>query len=681
MSGEIRQLKVCGLPDNTLVLANVCVHNPNDFGPKSLFLSLSNPTGSTNQKIQNIKKVIYRSEPHPSCPIGHLGLGLIQRSHHNWAFNEIINVKVYETVAKSLTKITIHFRKHKIGQNLVSIHEDEIKEVILRSLKGHYFSDGQALILQVGSNNYVLEPHVLDEGYINPQTKIDLISSDIMVNLVSAQILKRDLFKDDYNFEEIGIGGLNHELIRIFRRALSSRAIKPSIVKKLGIKHVKGILLYGPPGTGKTLIARNIGKLLTPNPPKIVNGPEILSKYHGESEAGIRNLFEDARKDSENNGENAQLHVIIFDEIDAICRTRGTLSGDSGVGDRVVNQLLSMIQGVHELDNIFIIAMTNRKDLLDPALLRAGRIEVHIEINLPDEAGRAQILRIHTKTMSSSHMLGHDVDLTQIAKLTENYSGAELEAVVKNASTFAIHETLTIQNKEKESKDEDVVVRMEHFLRAVEEIVPSFGNFNKEIKNLLPENYLWLTDKHERTHREIVELTKKSTRIKSALVYGSSGTGKSSLVYQLGYELRTKFTRVVRPIDLVNFSEDTKARYLANIFADAYLSEQSLVILDDVEILINFANLDFNISFSNKLYQTLMTLLKTPPNNPKHTLTIFVTCGDEKLANILEKACDKRFELTELEVEQAHIINKKLNLEIDDACLFVPISIGRLINL
>ena len=167
----------------------------------------------------------------------------------------------------------------------------------------------------------------------------------------------------------------------------------------MGVQHVKGMLLYGPPGTGKTLIARQIGKMLNGKEPKVVNGPEILSKYVGQSEENIRNLFADADAEQAARGDDSDLHIIIFDEIDSVCKARGSSRDGTGVHDTVVNQLLSKIDGVNSLNNILLIGMTNRKDLIDEALLRPGRLEVHVEISLPDESGRLQILGIHTAPM------------------------------------------------------------------------------------------------------------------------------------------------------------------------------------------------------------------------------------------------------------------------------------------
>lgn len=144
----------------------------------------------------------------------------------------------------------------------------------------------------------------------------------------------------------MGIGGLDKQFAEIFRRAFNTRRYPASTIEKYGMNHCKGMILYGPPGTGKTLIARKIAAVLNCADPKVVNGPEIFDKMVGGSEEKIRALFVDAEKDQKENGDESDLHVIIFDEIDAICRKRGSVSSGTGVNESVVNQLLSKIDGV-----------------------------------------------------------------------------------------------------------------------------------------------------------------------------------------------------------------------------------------------------------------------------------------------------------------------------------------------
>lgn len=241
------------------------------------------------------------------------------------------------------------------------------------------------------------------------------------------------MFKKSIDIKDLGIGGLTDEFLTIFRKVFASRLLANNIKEELGINHVRGVLLYGPPGCGKTALARQLGKLLNCIEPKIVNGPSLLNKYVGESEENTRKLFADAIADKKK-GNNNNLHLIICDEFDAIGKKRGSVSSSTGVSEQVVNTFLTMIDGVNSLDNILLICMTNRKDMIDEALLRYGRLEVHIEIKLPTKEGRVEILNIHTNKMKLSNRFDENIDLIEIANNTQNYSGAELEGLVRTAT-------------------------------------------------------------------------------------------------------------------------------------------------------------------------------------------------------------------------------------------------------
>ena len=303
-------------------------------------------------------------------------------------------------------------------------------------------SEIEALVIDVhkGAEGTVQK---IQTGVLTPNSTVIFEKEEgAFINLVGkskGKVTQQSLINPNWDFAKLGIGGLDKEFSTIFRRAFASRVLPIEIIEQLEIKHVRGILLYGPPGTGKTLIARQIGKMLNAREPKIVNGPDILNKYVGESEANIRRLFEDAEAEYKRVGNNSALHMIIFDEIDAICKQRGSVAGNSGVHDTVVNQLLSKMDGVESLNNILVIGMTNRKDMIDDALLRPGRLEVQLEISLPDEFGRHQILMIHTTQLRKYNKLARDVELKELAKLTSNFSGAELEGLVRAAESTAIN--------------------------------------------------------------------------------------------------------------------------------------------------------------------------------------------------------------------------------------------------
>lgn len=294
------------------------------------------------------------------------------------------------------------------------------------------------------------------------------------------------IFLGDFDFEKLGIGGLDAEFNRIFRRAFASRIWPQHIIKQMGITHVRGMLLYGPPGCGKTLIARQIGKILNAREPKIVNGPEILNKFVGGSEEKVRELFAEAEVEQREEGDNSMLHIIILDEMDAICKTRGTNKDGTGVSDSVVNQLLSKIDGVDSLNNILLIGMTNRKDMIDDALLRPGRLELHVEIGLPDKKGRNQILNIHTKNMKEANRISKEAlaNLDMIAEKTKNYSGAEIEGLIKAASSYALTRCVDVKDLSKAPDEKNLIVKLEDLERALDDVEPKFGAKSASLKAL-----------------------------------------------------------------------------------------------------------------------------------------------------------------------------------------------------
>ena len=287
----------------------------------------------------------------------------------------------------------------------------------------------------------------------------------------------RNIFNSGFDFAEMGIGGLDAQFNTIFKRAFASRIFPEHVVEQLGIHHVRGMLLFGPPGCGKTLIARQIGKVLNAREPKIVNGPEILDKFVGGSEQKIRDLFADAEAEQKSEGGNSMLHIVIFDEFDAICKSRGSSSDSTGVSDSIVNQLLSKIDGVDSLNNILIIGMTNRKDMIDDAILRPGRLEVHVEIGLPDEAGRTQILTIHTSQMrgATPKRITDDAEarLPELAEMTKNFSGAELEGLVRAATSSAMDRCVNKDTMEVDASK--LAVEWGDFMFAMTEVQPKFG--------------------------------------------------------------------------------------------------------------------------------------------------------------------------------------------------------------
>jgi vesicle-fusing ATPase len=438
----------------------------------------------------------------------------------------------------------------------------------------------------------------------------------------------------DFKFEDMGIGGLDTEFSAIFRRAFASRIFPPGLIEKLGIQHVKGILLYGPPGTGKTLIARQIGKMLNSREPKVINGPEVLNKYVGQSEENIRKLFADAEKEYKEKGDESGLHIIIFDELDAVCKQRGSgAGGGTGVGDSVVNQLLSKLDGVDQLNNILLIGMTNRMDMIDDALLRPGRLEVHMEISLPDEAGRAQILKIHTSKMRDNNVMDHDVNVLELAHLTKNFSGAEIGGLVKSASSFAFNRHVKVGTVAGVSDDiESMKVNRGDFMKALEEVKPAFGVSEEELETAMSAGILHYSPHIEnilKDGRLFVDLVRNSatTSLLSVLMHGPPGSGKTALAAKIAKDSGFPFIKLVSAENMVGFSEMAKIQYLNKVFTDAYKSPQNIVVVDNIERIIEWVPI--GPRFSNPVLQALMVLLtKQPPavSQPSsHSLSFMLT--------------------------------------------------------
>ncbi|CAF1623334.1 unnamed protein product [Didymodactylos carnosus] len=212
------------------------------------------------------------------------------------------------------------------------------------------------------------------------------------------------------------------------------------------MKHSRGILLSGPPGTGKTLIARTICEVLRVKP-QIVNGSEICNHLLGESEAKIRHLFHEAEFDAEKYSANSDLHIIIFDEIDALCKTRSTTGGGirHTVEENATTHLLTKIDGLNQLNNFLIIGTTNTKDSIDPALIRPGRLENVIKIGLPDSDHRLKIYNIDTKLMLQNGILDDDIDIARIIRGTNGLTGAHVEQVVRLATNNAIRRDVLVR--------------------------------------------------------------------------------------------------------------------------------------------------------------------------------------------------------------------------------------------
>ncbi|MFB6078631.1 MAG: AAA family ATPase, partial [Halarchaeum sp.] len=253
------------------------------------------------------------------------------------------------------------------------------------------------------------------------------------------------------------VGGLEGTKERL-RETIQWPLDYPEVFESMDLDSAKGVLMYGPPGTGKTLLAKAVANEANSNFISI-KGPELLNKYVGESEKGVREVFEKARANAPT--------VVFFDEIDSIAGQRGRNQSDSGVGERVVSQLLTELDGIEDLEDVVVVATTNRPDLIDSALLRPGRLDRHVHVPVPDEEARRAILEVHTREKP----LADDVDLDAVARRTDGFVGADVEALVREATMAATREFVnTVSPEEAADSVGNVRVTMDHFETALREV-------------------------------------------------------------------------------------------------------------------------------------------------------------------------------------------------------------------
>jgi len=375
------------------------------------------------------------------------------------------------------------------------------------------------------------------------------------------------------------IGGLTDEIKKV-REMIELPLRHPEIFEKLGIEAPKGVLLFGPPGTGKTLLAKAVANESNAHFISI-SGPEIMSKFYGESEARLREIFKEAKEKSPS--------IIFIDEIDSIAPKREEVTGE--VERRVVSQMLSLMDGLESRGKVIVISATNRPNAIDPALRRPGRFDREIEIKVPDKKGRKDIIMIHTRNMP----LTDDVDLTRISAVSHGYVGADLEYLCKEAAMKCLRRLLPELNMEDaklppETLDK-LVVNKDDFSKALIEVTPS-GMREVFIEN--PE-VQWddiggLLDV-KRELQEAVEWPMKYPKLyeelghkmpRGILLHGPSGTGKTLLAKAVATESEANFISVRGP-ELLSKWVGESERGIREIFRRARQASPSVIFFDEID--------------------------------------------------------------------------------------------------
>ncbi|BDC36258.1 MAG: AAA family ATPase [Candidatus Methanoliparum thermophilum] len=350
--------------------------------------------------------------------------------------------------------LKIHTRKMPLAKD---INLDSIAD----QMYGFVGADIQAVVKEAAMitlRRYLPQMN-LDEKEIPSEIldNIEITADDIKEALKEVEpSALREIIIEIPNIRWSDIGGLDIAKMEI-KEAVELPLNNPEVFEHMGIKPIKNIFLYGPPGTGKTLLAKAVATESGANF-ICIKGPELLSKWVGESEKAIREVFKKARQVAPS--------VIFFDEIDAIAPVRGMVM-DSRVSERVVNQLLTELDGMENMENVVVIAATNMPHLVDPSILRPGRFDRSIFIGVPDKAARKEIFKIHTKNMP----LASDVDLDELAEYTENYVGSDIELICREAAILVIRETFANKENIRSKK-----VEKRHFLAILDKIKPSIDD-------------------------------------------------------------------------------------------------------------------------------------------------------------------------------------------------------------
>ncbi len=558
-----------------------------------------------------------------------LGLGSVQRLFLNLNIgDDIDNITWFEELPNSLPTPSISFQISITKKSKLEITLETLTKLIHKTLDKIFIHKNQIFVIDFVGTSITLKVNKfikIDDKY----TKLYYIDSEttnfVFDNQSSKYLIIEEpvneisplskILEPDFSFEQIGVGGLDGSFLEDFRRTFATRLLPASVIREMGISNVKGLLLYGVPGCGKTRLSKSLSQLIGAGITKVVNGPECLDRYVGSSEQKIRDLFKDAEDDYKQNADKAKLHVIIFDEIDAICKSRGSNPGS--LTDSVVNQLLTKIDGVESVPNVFIIGMTNIPEVIDKALIRPGRLELKLEVGLPDYDGRIQILNIHTKKLKESGRLTEDFDVLEIANETSNYTGAELESVVKNAVSLAI-----LDNN---NNSDNLQITQDNFLEAIKKVIPNFGIPNNLLNKMIINKSLFY-DFSKQYQDDIITYFKDTETNLSRRYFCIDQSFECSLSDAANIAINSGVAHI-RYICAKQFlhihGDQSKASEINKILLEANKAPQSIIIIDRIDKICEFiAN---GRSVSSIITHTLSTWITTNDLNTNNKMVFIIT--------------------------------------------------------
>ena len=454
------------------------------------------------------------------------------------------------------------------------ITADGLQEYMIYNYLNHVFSNGDSISLntQMGSKvQFVVTNTKPSKPVIVTENTIFKLGS--LTKTVDSSVPR-------ITYDELG--GLKNEVQKI-REMVELPMRHPELFDKIGVEAPKGVLLYGPPGTGKTLLAKAVAGETNAHFISL-SGPEIMGKHYGESEERIREIFSQAEENSPS--------IIFIDEIDSIAPKRDEVSGE--LEKRIVSQLLTLMDGMKSRGKVVVIAATNRPDSIDPALRRPGRFDREIEIGIPDNDGRFDILSIHTRGMP----INEKVNLKQISKTTHGFVGADLEILSKEAAMRSLRRILPEIDLEEDKISSEILQKIEinndDFREALKEVRPSAL---REVQVQIPDvnwDDVGGLDELKDELREAVEWPVKHKEAydyvdveapKGVLLHGPPGTGKTLIAKALAKMTESNFISIKGP-ELLSKWVGESEKGVREIFRKARQAAPCIIFLDEVDALV-----------------------------------------------------------------------------------------------
>src|SRR5918992_6098869 len=506
------------------------------------------------------------------------------RKNAGAGLNDLLNVKKIDCrQAKSVTLMPL-------GNSNITV-DKEFCDFVKHRLKGYPLNEGDEISVVILGNQMDfsvqrLIPKVISR--IEQSTRLT-----IMAEITSDR-------KPRVTYEEIG--GMKEQIKRL-REIVELPMRHPEVFARLGIEPHSGILMYGSPGCGKTLIAKALASESEANF-FIINGPEIMNKYYGETEARLRDIFKEARKSAPS--------IIFIDEIDAIAPKREEAFGD--VEKRVVAQLLALMDGMSDRGQVIVLGATNRSESLDPALRRPGRFDREIEIGVPNVESRLEILQIHTRGMP----LSEDIDLQELAARLHGYTGADIKALCREAAMKALRRCLPEIELEGERISpeilESMVITDRDFKEGMKEIIPTaMREFYVEVAGIRWEDVGGLYEAKRTLHDNLITAIKEPEKFakmgikpsRGALLYGPPGTGKTLLAKALATESNANII-VVRGPEVLSKWVGESEKAIREIFRKAKSSSPCVIVFDELDSLARPRGQD-DISGNERVLSQLLT--------------------------------------------------------------------------